>query len=870
MLKLADGDFVTGKLVDSSSPGRLAWQSPAFTAPFEFAADAIQSIVFPVPDARPKPGGEFCFELAAGDVLFGSLIDLREGVVTIDASGIGRVHVNLSHLRRIHHWQGDAETSFSGPRGLSSWQETVGFKVWNEVEGHLTTKQINATIRRDFELPPQSRIEFEFSWEYQPDFVFALGVGNALSAFRLEVIDDELVVLRDFDGAADIVALQTVRRGPGQAHYVLYLDQPQGRLLVQSADGRALADLQVVPKDTTVFGGLQIAKKFGDLRLEQIRVSPWNGQIPQKVPAGGSRFHGKNGDITYDRLIAFDADRREFVVEREGVEARVAEATVQDVVFAQQPEKRRAMRVLWSNGQRFSGEFLRVEEGKLWLSCPGIEEEIPTPLADLWILSGLGSPTATQPPNHEEPNQPVGRLEIEGTALRGQIAESQFAEARCLEWHPVSSWTASPLRPGVAGRILYREFTPATSTAPPRWNWGEPKNPGGNGPTHIANASSHTPRTKPLLRTIFGDAFPCDTLTVDEAGVTFQSGATDATFLRHDQIHILEIQPSQSPARISNAKWERLLTVPRNMRVDPPTHVVQSIDRDYLRGRLIGVTDQEIDIEIRQSSKRLPRENVTRIIWVRSDDVDSPTDPTPPDPAHNADPSDRTLVQVVFPEQRRMTFNVEQLAGSILSGTSHNLSRCYANLRGVEEILIGAKVKTIQSSDIAQGWRFIPAAEPSYVTEADRAADGSALVGQAAPDFELDLVGGKKFKLSEHRDKLVVLDFWASWCAPCLSAMPQIHQVTDEFADRGVELLGVNIAENENQIQGTLDRLKLKMTVAFDREGKTAEKYGATSIPQTVIVDRMGNVVALFIGGGANLGEQLRQALRDALEDNAQ
>ena len=100
--------------------------------------------------------------------------------------------------------------------------------------------------------------------------------------------------------------------------------------------------------------------------------------------------------------------------------------------------------------------------------------------------------------------------------------------------------------------------------------------------------------------------------------------------------------------------------------------------------------------------------------------------------------------------------------------------------------------------------------------------------------------------------------------------MPQIDKVTHEFADQGVELVAVNLEETGDRIQATLDRLKLQMPVALDRDGRTAEKYGATSIPQTVIIDRSGKVVRLFVGGGARFGDQLRTALQAVLSDKSE
>jgi peroxiredoxin len=95
--------------------------------------------------------------------------------------------------------------------------------------------------------------------------------------------------------------------------------------------------------------------------------------------------------------------------------------------------------------------------------------------------------------------------------------------------------------------------------------------------------------------------------------------------------------------------------------------------------------------------------------------------------------------------------------------------------------------------------------------------------------------------------------------------MPQIEKVTHEFADKGVELIAVNLQETPAKITAMLERLKLSPTVALDRDGIVAAKYAANAIPQTVVIDGEGKITRLFIGGGPKLGDELREALQSLM-----
>lgn len=139
------------------------------------------------------------------------------------------------------------------------------------------------------------------------------------------------------------------------------------------------------------------------------------------------------------------------------------------------------------------------------------------------------------------------------------------------------------------------------------------------------------------------------------------------------------------------------------------------------------------------------------------------------------------------------------------------------------------------------------------------------LVNKPAPAFDLDTVDGAKFNLASQKGKVVVLDFWATWCGPCTMALPIITEVTSSLKDKDVVFLAVNIQETPEQIKQFLDKKNLKVSVGLDTEGKVAELYQVRGIPQTVIVGKDGNVAEVHVGFSPDLKESFTKELNDIL-----
>jgi thiol-disulfide isomerase/thioredoxin len=300
----------------------------------------------------------------------------------------------------------------------------------------------------------------------------------------------------------------------------------------------------------------------------------------------------------------------------------------------------------------------------------------------------------------------------------------------------------------------------------------------------------------------------------------------------------------------------------------PPTHLVRSQTGDFLRGRIVHMDDTSLHIEIRLETKEIPRDRIAQIIWFHEDELLGEPPAAPDEPAEQPP---GTRVQALRSDGIRLTFAAHKHADLMLAGTSDVLGSCRVDVRQVDQLLIGSAIEQAAAELAYNQWKLHYAIEPKIAQDIPGGGDGgtpgieSDLVGKPAPDFELPLLEGDKFHLANARGQIVVLDFWATWCGPCMQSMPLVEEVASEFRDQGVKLIAVNLEETANQIKGTLDRHKLTPTVAMDRDGVVSAKYQVSAIPQTVIIDREGKVARLYIGGCPKLAEQLREALNALL-----
>ena len=119
---------------------------------------------------------------------------------------------------------------------------------------------------------------------------------------------------------------------------------------------------------------------------------------------------------------------------------------------------------------------------------------------------------------------------------------------------------------------------------------------------------------------------------------------------------------------------------------------------------------------------------------------------------------------------------------------------------------------------------------------------------EAAPEFTMALIDGGELSLADLRGKLVMLDFWASWCPPCRDEAPVLAQVYGEYRDKGVEFIGVNLWDESGDAELFVQQEGHQYPNGVDEGGKIAISFGVRGIPEKFFVNRSGLIVRKFSG----------------------
>ncbi|MCM2324786.1 MAG: TlpA family protein disulfide reductase, partial [Oligoflexia bacterium] len=137
----------------------------------------------------------------------------------------------------------------------------------------------------------------------------------------------------------------------------------------------------------------------------------------------------------------------------------------------------------------------------------------------------------------------------------------------------------------------------------------------------------------------------------------------------------------------------------------------------------------------------------------------------------------------------------------------------------------------------------------THLRQSEPRHTGGASVGATLPDFALEDLNGQKRNVSRLGSKVLLINFWASWCDACIVEMPSIVELRRAYRDRGFDVVAVNVDENAETVVPVLaKRLGIDFPVYVDRDGSLSELFDVHAIPLTVLIDRDRKVLLIHNG----------------------
>ena len=136
----------------------------------------------------------------------------------------------------------------------------------------------------------------------------------------------------------------------------------------------------------------------------------------------------------------------------------------------------------------------------------------------------------------------------------------------------------------------------------------------------------------------------------------------------------------------------------------------------------------------------------------------------------------------------------------------------------------------------------------------------------AAPDFTLHTMNGPNMRLQEQRGRVVMVNFWATWCGPCRQEMPQLNRLYEKYHAAGFVLLGVNVDDDQQKAAEVAGKLGVTFPVLLDTDKSVSKLYDLSTMPSTVIIDRDGKVRYVHRGYLTGYEDSYEKQIRELLK----
>ena len=179
-----------------------------------------------------------------------------------------------------------------------------------------------------------------------------------------------------------------------------------------------------------------------------------------------------------------------------------------------------------------------------------------------------------------------------------------------------------------------------------------------------------------------------------------------------------------------------------------------------------------------------------------------------------------------------------------------------------------AGARLLIGAALAAGLASSAASSSAAELSTERLAEVSTRRLAPAPRFKIKDLAGRALDLDElRRGGPVLLDFWATWCKPCLAAIPEIQALHQRYGSQGLKVIGISVdgPRNYSKVRPFAARLGIKYRVAFDLDGRLQQLYQVVAMPTAILIDRDGRIAAVRVGFRPGEGDELEAKIRALL-----
>jgi thiol-disulfide isomerase/thioredoxin len=213
----------------------------------------------------------------------------------------------------------------------------------------------------------------------------------------------------------------------------------------------------------------------------------------------------------------------------------------------------------------------------------------------------------------------------------------------------------------------------------------------------------------------------------------------------------------------------------------------------------------------------------------------------------------------------RIALEVEKFAEDAIIGKHPIYGACKIAMKDVYKIRTSPPEPSPAMISLAD-WHLVNAPEPVI---AESGGDSSPMLGKEAKTFSLKTLKGEEFDLAKEKGKVVVLDFWATWCGPCVKSLPGLIEAMAPFPADKVKFVGLNQGEAPEHVKEFLETRGWKLDVGLDANQSVARQYGVEGIPHTVVIGPDGKIILVKSGYSPGADTEIANAVTQLLSGGA-